>query len=108
MHRDAWPRNRGRLASSPVSTLSPVISMNTLIKITLLTFGLGAAAYPAFSAATTSTATTDAITTNATPEAKPAAHARAKALAKHRAEIGKHVAQKLGLSADQVSQLKAK
>src|SRR4051812_44692124 len=71
--------------------------MKIASQIAVLALGLGTVALPAFSAATTENSA-----------GKPVHHARALGLAKHRSELRKRVAEKLGLSADQIAQLKAK
>lgn len=72
--------------------------MKTLLKFTLLTAGL-AAAFPLLHAADPAPAA---------PVPAPAAnHPRLRALMQRRAAIRQRIAQRLGLSADQVAQLKS-
>jgi hypothetical protein len=66
--------------------------MKTLIRITLLAAGLAAAALSGLYAAADTTA---------------AKHPRLQALLAHRQAVRHRIAQRLGLSADQISQLKA-
>jgi hypothetical protein len=92
------PRNRPGGETSP--GLNAVFSnphfapMKTLTHITLLAVGLTAAALSGLNAADTTAA----------PTAK---HPRLQALLAHRQAIRQRIAQRLGLSTDQISQLKA-
>lgn len=76
--------------------------MKTLTRIALLTAGLAVAALPIVNLAHAAVATDD----NARP-ARAAKHPRLRALLQHRHAIRQHVARKLDLSADQISQFKA-
>ncbi len=72
--------------------------MKTLTKVTLLTLGLASVALPFLAAADTTAPSTPA------PGAKfPRLHA----LMVRRMAVARHVAKKLGLNADQISQLKS-
>jgi protein CpxP len=77
--------------------------MKTLTHITLIVAGLATAALPALTAAD-NTPPPAATTTTPAPAAK---HPRLRAMLAFRQFIGQRVAKKLGLSSDQIAQLKA-
>jgi Spy/CpxP family protein refolding chaperone len=79
--------------------------MKTLTRITLIVAGLATAALPALTAADTTPA--PATTTTTTTPAPAAKHPRLRARLAFRQFIGQRVAKKLGLSSDQMAQLKA-
>ena len=75
--------------------------MKSLLKVTLLTTGILAGLLPTVNAQTTTTTTAPATTTSPAP-----AHPGRKALLMRRAMIRHHIAKKLGLTPDQIAQLK--
>src|SRR5471032_2232697 len=79
-------------------TKVPQFPMKTFTKVTLLTLGLAAAALPFLAAADTATPSTPA------PGAK---FPLLRAMIIRRMAVAKRVAKKLGLSSDQIAQLKA-
>lgn len=75
--------------------------MKSLLKVTLLTTGILAGLLPALNAQTTT-----APTAPATSSAPAPAHPGRKALLMRRAMLRHHIAKKLGLTSDQIAQLK--